>query len=63
MKTTIAIDRKLLEKAVALSGFKTKEAVIEAALKVYVQIEQQRQIKDCRGKLRWEGDLNKMRID
>lgn len=47
-----------METALNFSGLKTKKAVIEAALKLFVQLEQQRQIKQWRGKLKWEGDLN-----
>jgi len=63
MRTNIVIDQELMDTALKLSGLKTKKAVIEAALKSFVQLEQQRQIKQWRGKLVWEGDLNKMRLD
>ena len=63
MRTNIVIDQELMDAALKLSGLKTKKAVIEAALKAFVQLEQQRQIKQWRGKLAWEGDLNKMRLD
>ena len=63
MRTNIVIDQELMDAALKLSGLKTKKAVIEAALKAFVQLEQQRQIKQWRGKLTWEGDLNKMRLD
>jgi len=63
MRTNIVIDQQLMEAALKLSGLKSKKAVVEAALKVFVQLEQQRQIKNWRGKLAWEGDLEKMRTD
>ena len=63
MRTNIVIDQHLMDAALKLSGLKTKKAVIEAALKVFVQLEQQRQIKKWKGKLAWEGDLDKMRTD
>lgn len=63
MRTNVVIEKQLMETALNLSGLKTKKAVIEAALKLFVQLEQQRQIKQWRGKLKWEGDLNQMRLD
>ncbi|MGB0930882.1 MAG: type II toxin-antitoxin system VapB family antitoxin [Chitinophagales bacterium] len=63
MRTNIAIDDYLMETALKISGLKTKKAVVEAALKTFVRLEQQKQIKEWRGKLKWEGDLNQMRLD
>ena len=63
MRTNIVINPQLMDAALKLSGLKTKQAVIEAALKTFIQLEQQRQIKKWRGKLTWEGDLEKMRLD
>lgn len=63
MRTNIVIDQQLINTALELSGLKTKRAVVEAALKTFIQLEQQRQIKKWRGKLAWEGDLEKMRLD
>ena len=63
MRTNIVIDQQLMDAALKLSGLKTKKAVIEAALKAFVQLEQQRQIKNWRGKLAWKGDLEQMRLD
>ncbi|MEM1119588.1 MAG: type II toxin-antitoxin system VapB family antitoxin [Bacteroidota bacterium] len=63
MRTNIVIDQQLMDNALKLSGLKTKRAVIEAALKTFIRLEQQRQIKKWRGKLKWDGDLEKMRLD
>jgi hypothetical protein len=41
----------------------TKKAVVEQALKLYIQLLQQAALRELRGKLRWEGDLNQMRQD
>ena len=46
-----------------LSKLKTKKAVVETGLKLLVQIKKQEQIKSLRGKLKWDGDLEKMRLD
>jgi len=53
----------LLDKAMEVSGTKTKKDVVEEALKLLIKIKQQLKIRDLRGKLTWEGDLNEMRTD
>jgi Arc/MetJ family transcription regulator len=63
MKTTIVIDDALMNQAMSLSGLETKKAVVEEALKVFIQIQKQLLIRNFRGKLKWEGDLEQMRQD
>ncbi|MEM6319417.1 MAG: type II toxin-antitoxin system VapB family antitoxin [Bacteroidota bacterium] len=62
MRTNIVIDQQLMDNTLKLSGLKTKRAVIEAALKTFIRLEQQRQIKKWRGKLKWDEDLGKNAI-
>jgi len=63
MRTNIVIDDDLMSEAMALSKIKTKKDVVETSLKLLVQIKKQEQIKNLRGKLKWNGDLEKMRLD
>jgi Arc/MetJ family transcription regulator len=63
MRTNIVIDDELMNQAMALSQLKTKKAVVETGLKLLIQIKKQERIKNLRGKLKWDGDLNKMRLD
>ncbi|HMO38006.1 MAG TPA: type II toxin-antitoxin system VapB family antitoxin [Saprospiraceae bacterium] len=63
MRTNIVIDDTLMERALTLSGLNTKKAVVEAALKLFIQIQQQAALRALRGKLQWEGDLEEMRLD
>lgn len=63
MRTNVVIDDQLMEKALKLSGFNTKKDAIEAGLKLLVKFSSQEKIKNFRGKLKWYGDLNKMRTD
>ena len=63
MRTNIVIDDAIMKEAMMLSKIKTKKAVVETGLKLLVQIEKQEQIKSLRGKLKWDGDLEKMRLD
>lgn len=61
MRTNIEIDDKLMKEARNLSGLKTKREIVHSALILFVQMQKQRQVRDYRGKLKWSGDLRKMR--
>lgn len=61
MRTNIVIDAGLMEQAKALTGLRTKRAVVEEALRRLVAAKQQERILELRGKIRWEGDLGQMR--
>jgi len=63
MRTNIIIDDDLMNEAMALSKIKTKKNVVETGLKLLVQIKKQEQLKSLRGKLKWDGDLEAMRLD
>jgi Arc/MetJ family transcription regulator len=63
MRTNIVIDDKLMAEATKLSQLKTKKAVVETGLRLLIQIKKQERIKGLRGKLNWDGDLEKMRLD
>jgi Arc/MetJ family transcription regulator len=61
MRTNIVIDDKLMEKAIKLSGLKTKREVVDEALKRFIQIERQKEFRKLKGKIKWEGNLDEMR--
>jgi len=63
VRTNIIIDDNLMAEAMKLSRLKTKKAVVESGLRLLIQIKKQVQIKSLRGKLEWDGDLDKMRLD
>lgn len=63
MRTNIVIDDDLMAEAMELGRLKTKKAVVEAGLKLLVQIKKQEKIKNLRGKLKWDDDLDAMRMD
>jgi Arc/MetJ family transcription regulator len=63
MRTNIVIDDKLMNEAIKLSQLKTKRAVVESGLRLLIQTKKQERIKNLRGKLKWDGDLEKMRLD
>ena len=63
MRTNIVINNDLMNEAMALTKLKTKKAVVETGLKLLIQIKKQEQLKSLRGKLRWNGNLDTMRLD
>lgn len=59
----IEIDDQLMERATRLSGLRTKKAVVEEALRFYVQMKKQERVLDrLWGVAKWEGDLEKSRL-
>ncbi len=63
MRTNIVIDDHLMKSAMKFKEFPSKKALVEASLKLYLQLRQQRTIRDYQGKLSWEGNLDLMRRD
>src|ERR1700732_516413 len=63
MKTHIELDDKLLAEVFELGGFATKKAAVNTALAEYVKLLKRRELLEMRGKIRWEGDLDEMRMD
>jgi Arc/MetJ family transcription regulator len=63
MRTNIMIDDALMAQALRVSGFKTKKETVEEALKLLIKIKKQSQIRDFRGELNWDGNLEEMRSD
>ena len=63
IRTNVVLDQELIEEALALTGCKTKRAVIEEALRLLTRLKRQEQVHALRGKLQWEGDLADQRTD
>jgi Arc/MetJ family transcription regulator len=63
MRTNIVIDDTLMQNALRLGGLRSKRETVEAGLRLLVQIRQQEQIRQVRGKLKWEGNLDTSRSD
>jgi Arc/MetJ family transcription regulator len=61
MRTNIDIDENLIQEAMKLTGITTKKAAVEEALRQMVSLKKQARLKDLRGKLKWEGNLDEMR--
>jgi len=63
VRTYVVINDNLMESALRTSGIKTKKEAIEEGLKLLVQMKSQEKIKGLRGKLKWTGSLEEMRLD
>ncbi len=63
MRTNIVIDDELMANALKMTGLKTKREAVELGLKTLVKLKQQERIRQFRGKLPWQGDLEKMRSE
>ncbi len=61
MRTNVLIDDELMTKAKEVTGLQTKRAVIDKALRTLIQLKSQEKVRELRGKLCWEGDLDAMR--
>jgi Arc/MetJ family transcription regulator len=61
MRTNIEIDDALMEKAIRLAGVETKKAAVEEGLKLLVRTRAQAQVRGLRGKVKWEGYLDRLR--
>ena len=57
MATNLTIDPKLLERAVEISGERTKKAVVTKALQEFIARREQRRIIELMGKLDWDETL------
>ena len=63
MRTNIVIDDALMAEALATTGLKTKREAVELGLQTVIRLGKQARIRQFRGKLPWEGDLDAMRTD
>ena len=63
MRTNVIIDDKLMKQALKSGGYSTKKAAIEQGLRLLVQINGQKKLRQLKGKIHWEGDLEAMRRD
>jgi Arc/MetJ family transcription regulator len=63
MRTNIVIDDKLMSDTLKATGIKTKREVVELGLRTLLRLRKQEAVRQFRGKLHWEGDLNDMRTD
>lgn len=63
MRTNIVIDDKLMAQAMKASGARTKKAAVELGLKALIRQKALADLQSMRGKVKWTGDLDAMRLD
>jgi hypothetical protein len=54
MATNLAIDPDLLDRALEVSGERTKKAAVTKALQEFIARRQQKRVLDLMGKLEWD---------
>jgi len=62
MRTNIDIDDNLMREAMRSSGARTKRAAVEEGLRLLIRTRDQRAIRRLRGRVAWEGDLERSRL-
>ena len=63
MRTNIVIDDALMQQAMQAAGARSNRETVELGLRALVQLSQQAEFRNVRGKLRWEGSLENQRLD
>ena len=63
MRTNVVVDDELMGRALRSGGYRTKKSAIEAGLRLLVQLNAQRKIRNLKGAVRWTGSLEAMRRD
>lgn len=61
MRTNIVIDDKLMKAAMRATGLRTKREAVELGLRTVLRLQRQTRIRQFRGRLPWQGDLDAMR--
>jgi len=54
MATNLAIDPELIERALAVSGERTKKAAVTKALEEFIARRKQKRLLELMGKLEWD---------
>lgn len=63
MRTNIVIDDQLITDVQKITGIKTKKDAVEEGLKLLLRLKRQEKVRSRRGKLKWTGNLETMRLD
>jgi hypothetical protein len=58
MATNLSIDPKLIERALAVSGERTKKAAVTRALEEFIARRKQKGIRELFGKLEWDSEFD-----
>lgn len=60
MRTNIVINDELIKEGLNITGFKTKKELVNFALEELIKRKKMYEILDLKGKVKWEGSLEKM---
>jgi Arc/MetJ family transcription regulator len=63
MRTNIVIDETLMRDVLQATGLQTKREAVERGLQLLLRLTRQARIREFRGKLHWEGNLDEIRVD
>lgn len=63
MRTNIVIDDALMAETLKVTGLKSKREAVELGLQTLLRLQRQKAIRQLRGELAWDGDLDASRID
>jgi Arc/MetJ family transcription regulator len=58
MRTNIEIDDALMQEAMEAAGTSTKKATVEAGLRMLIATGAQGGMRQLRGRVKWEGNLD-----
>ena len=58
MATNLSIDPELIERALELSGERTKKAAVTKALQEFIARRRQKRLLDLMGKLEWDSSYD-----
>lgn len=58
MATNLSVDPALIERALAVSGERTKKAAVTKALQEFIARREQKRLLDLFGKLEWDVDYD-----
>ena len=58
MATNLSIDPELIERALEVSGERTKKAAVTKALQEFIARRRQRRLLDLMGKLEWDSSYD-----
>lgn len=60
-RTNVVLDDRLVEDCQAVTGIKTRRALIDYSLREVLRRGRQKEVLQLKGTVRWEGDLEQWR--
>ena len=63
MRTNIEIDDELMQRAMAAAGTSTKRETVEKGLELLIRQHDRQKVRELRGQVAWQGDVDAWRRD